>query len=52
LIQPFGSAIIVKLVKNKVSPPFTTAEFVLKYVIGISREGEILDLAVKHGFLG
>ncbi len=42
-----GNRTLVKVVKNKMAPPFKRAEFDLLYNEGISRSGEILDLAVK-----
>ncbi|MFD0483225.1 recombinase RecA [Kineococcus sp. GCM10028916] len=46
-----GNRTRVKVVKNKVSPPFKQAEFDIIYGLGISREGGLIDLGVEHGFV-
>lgn len=41
----------MKIVKNKLAPPFKTAQFELEFGKGISRESELINLGVKHKFI-
>jgi len=47
-----GNRTKVKVVKNKIAPPFRAAEFDIMYNEGISRTGDVLDLAVQHSIVG
>ena len=46
-----GNETRVKVVKNKIAPPFKQAEFQILYGLGINNLGELIELGVKHGFV-
>ena len=49
--EVLGNDTRVKVVKNKVAPPFRQAHFSIMYGEGVSHAGEVLDMGVAHGFI-
>ncbi|KAF3592321.1 hypothetical protein DY000_02020347 [Brassica cretica] len=50
-VQTIGSQVAVKIVKNKLAPPFRTAQFELEFGKGICKVTEIIELSIKHKFI-
>jgi len=50
-VNSIGARTRVKVVKNKLAPPFKEAQFDIMYGLGISRSGDLLDLATEHGLI-
>ena len=50
-MERFRSRTRLKVVKNKIAPPFTAAEFDIMYNEGISKTGSIIDLGLEHNIL-
>jgi recombination protein RecA len=49
--EPIGNSVRVKVVKNKVAPPFKQVEFDIMFGEGVSKMGELIDLGVKAGIV-
>jgi recombination protein RecA len=49
--EAVGNRTRVKVVKNKMAPPFRVADFDILYGVGVSREGGLIDMGVEHGFV-